>query len=83
MSTMLMPPVLRTWLTFMCHTSHILVMDEDRGPLGVSLFGGLEWTTGTLEWWDYWNGPLDYWNGLLEHWNAGTTGIPCNRPFSV
>ena len=28
----------------------------------VSLFGGLEWTTGM----DYWNTGMDYWNGLLE-----------------
>ena len=43
----------------------------------VSLFGGLEWTTGLLEWttgtleWTTgtleWNTEMDYWNGYLFH----------------
>ena len=36
----------------------------------VSLFGGLEWTTGLLEWTTgtlEWNTGMDYWNGYLSH----------------
>ena len=40
--------------------------------LRVSLFSGLEWTTGPLvqEWTSYWNTGKDYWNTRMDYWNG-------------